>query len=126
MAESERYFPELITKVEGLMAEAGLGDAPVVMRMSGCNNGCSRPYVAEIGFSGRGPGTYNVYLGGGFHGERLAKPYLDNVDEATILAALKPLFEDYASEAREGEPFGDFVIRAGHVAAVRSGPEFNT
>ena len=125
MAESERYFPELMTKIEGLMAEAGVGDAPIVIRMSGCNNGCSRPYVAEIGFSGRGPGTYNMYLGGGFHGQRLNKPHLDNVDEATILETLKPMFVRYARERQEGERFGDFAVRMGYVPEVREGRAFN-
>ncbi len=125
MAESERYFPELITKVEGLMEEVGLGDRPIVIRMSGCNNGCSRPYVAEVGFSGRAPGKYNMYLGGGFHGERLNRPVLENVDEATILEHLRHLFQAYAQEGEDGEAFGDFAVRAGHVAPVHAGPQFN-
>ncbi len=125
MAESERYLPSLITKVEALLEETGLGDAGIVIRMSGCNNGCSRPYVAEIGFSGRAPGKYNMYLGGGYHGQRLAKPYLENIGEDTILETLRPMFEAYARERRDGEAFGDFVIRKGHVAAVRHGTDFN-
>jgi len=125
MAESERYLPSLITKVEGLLDECGLGDAGIVIRMSGCNNGCSRPYVAEIGFSGRAPGKYNMYLGGGYYGQRLAKPYLDNIGEETILETLKPMFEAYARERRHGEAFGDFVIRKGYVARVNHGTDFN-
>lgn len=125
MAESERYLPALITKVEALQEETGLGDAPIVIRMSGCNNGCSRPYVAEIGFSGRAPGKYNMYLGGGYYGQRLAKPYLDNIGEDEILNTLKPMFAAYAEERRDGEAFGDFVIRKGYVAAVRHGTDFN-
>jgi sulfite reductase (NADPH) hemoprotein beta-component len=125
MAESERYLPQLMTKVEALMDEVGLGDTPIVMRMSGCNNGCSRPYVAEVGFSGRGPERYNMYLGGGFHGERLNAPYLENVGEETILAHLRVLFGAYAEGREEGEPFGDYLVRAGHIRPVRSGPDFN-
>jgi len=125
MAESERYLPSLITKVEALLEETGLGDAGIVIRMSGCNNGCSRPYVAEIGFSGRAPGKYNMYLGGGYYGQRLAKPYLDNIGEETILETLKPMFAAYTRERRDGEAFGDFVIRKGYVAAVRHGTDFN-
>lgn len=125
MAESERYFPHLMTKVEALMHDTGVGDLPIVMRMSGCNNGCSRPYVAEVGFSGRGPGHYDMYLGGGFHGERLNAPYLENVGEGTILEHLRPLFEAYARERDEGEAFGDFLIRAGHIREVKTGQEFN-
>jgi sulfite reductase (NADPH) hemoprotein beta-component len=125
MAESERYLPTLITKIEGLLEETGLGDAGIVIRMSGCNNGCSRPYVAEIGFSGRAPGKYNMYLGGGYYGQRLAKPYLDNIGEETILETLKPMFAAYAAERQDAEPFGDFIIRKGYVAAVRHGTDFN-
>lgn len=125
MAESERYFPELLTKVEALMEKVGIGGEPIVMRMSGCNNGCSRPYVAEVGFSGRGPGHYNMYLGGGFHGERLNAPYLENVGEATILEHLERHFEGYAQGRLEGERFGDYLIRAGHIRAVGTGREFN-
>ncbi len=125
MAESERYFPHFMTKVEELLEETGLQDTPIVMRMTGCNNGCARPYVAEVGFSGRAPGKYNMYVGGGFHGERLAAPYLENVGEDTILEHLRPMLERYAEERAEGERFGDFAIRAGFVAAVLEGRRFN-
>lgn len=125
MAESERYFPDFMTRIEALLAEVGLEDTPIVMRMSGCNNGCSRPYVAEVGFSGRAPGKYNMYLGGGFHGERIATPYLENVGEETILDHLRTMFEEYAEERKNGEHFGDFVVRKGHVEAVNAGAEFN-
>jgi len=125
MAESERYFPSFMSRIENMLGELGLGDAGIVMRMTGCNNGCARPYVAEVGFSGRAPGHYNMYLGGGYHGERLAKPYLDNVDEATILDHLRPMLAAYAAERGDGEPFGDFVIRKGYVARVDHGLDFN-
>lgn len=125
MAESERYLPDLITRFERIMNDAGIGDSAIVIRMAGCPNGCSRPYLGEIGFSGRGPGTYNVYLGGGYHGQRLNKPYLDNVDESTILEHLTPMIHHYAKEREADEPFGDFVIRAGYVAEVKEGRQFN-
>jgi len=125
MAESERYLPDLVTRLEAVMREAGVGEDTIVVRMTGCPNGCARPYIAEIGFSGRGPGTYNVYLGGGFHGQRLNKPWLDNVDEATILAQLTPIIGRWAQERQAGEPFGDFCIRAGYVAEVTEGRFFN-
>jgi len=125
MAESERYMPTLITKLEAILAENGLSDVPIVTRMSGCNNGCSRPYVAEIGFSGRAPGKYNLYLGGGHHGQRLARMYLENVAEPEILEALSGMIRHFAAERTEGEHFGDFVIRAGYVTAVESGWDFN-
>jgi sulfite reductase (NADPH) hemoprotein beta-component len=125
MAESERYLPSLITKLEAIAASCGLAHDPIIIRMSGCPNGCSRPYVAEVGFTGRGPGTYNVYLGGGFHGQRLNKLFLENVGEARILEALTPIIHSYAAERLPDERFGDFVIRAGHVKEVQAGREFN-
>ncbi|MGE0622881.1 MAG: assimilatory sulfite reductase (NADPH) hemoprotein subunit [Pseudomonadales bacterium] len=117
MAESERYLPDLITRLEALTASAGIGEQPIVIRMTGCPNGCARPYLAEIAFTGRAPGKYNVYLGGGFHGQRLNRLYLENVGEQQILDALAPMFQRYAAEREPNEPFGDFVIRAGYVIA---------
>jgi sulfite reductase (NADPH) hemoprotein beta-component len=75
MAESERYLPTLITKLEDTLAEAGLRHSSIVMRMTGCPNGCARPWVAELACVGKAPGTYNLMLGGGYHGERLNKLY---------------------------------------------------
>lgn len=126
MAESERYLPTLIDRISAIMADCGVADQPVTIRMSGCPNGCSRPYIAEIAFTGRAPGKYNMYLGGGAHGQRLNKMYLENVGEEKILAALSAIFRHYARERLAGEPFGDFVIRAGYVAEVTSGKTFNT
>ena len=125
MAESERYLPSLITKLEAIVERHGLAEQPIVIRMTGCPNGCARPYLAEIGFTGRAPGKYNVYLGGGFHGQRLNKPYLDNVGEERILAELDKLLGHYARDRQPDEPFGDFVIRAGYVPEVTAGRHFN-
>jgi sulfite reductase (NADPH) hemoprotein beta-component len=125
MAESERYLPDLLTRIEKILANHGLQDEPITIRMSGCPNGCSRPYIAEIGFTGRAPGKYNLYLGGGFHGERLNKMYLENVAEAEILAALEKIIAHYAAERVTGEHFGDFTIRAGYVPEVKEGRHFN-
>src|SRR5690606_28671902 len=108
-----------------ILAGHGLQDEPITIRMSGCPNGCSRPYVAEIGLTGRAPGKYNLYLGGGFHGERLNRMYLENVGEPAILDALGEVIAHYARERASGERFGDFAIRAGYVRAVRQGREFN-
>ncbi|CCG42220.1 assimilatory sulfite reductase (NADPH) hemoprotein subunit [Magnetospirillum molischianum] len=121
MAESERYLPEFITRLDGILAEYGLGEVPIILRMTGCPNGCARPYVAEIGFSGRGPGTYNLYLGGGFHGQRLNRLFLENADEETIVATLTPIFRRFATERGAAEHFGDFLIRVGIVEPVTSG-----
>ena len=85
--------------------------------MSGCPNGCARPYVAEIAFTGRAPGKYNLYLGGGFHGERLNQLYRENIGEPAILEILADALGRYARERQPGERFGDFALRAGFVSA---------
>jgi sulfite reductase (NADPH) hemoprotein beta-component len=96
-----------------------------MMRMTGCPNGCARPYLAEIGFVGRGPGLYNLYLGAAFDGSRLSKLYAQDVDEAKILKLLTPLLQRYAKERTAGERFGDFVIRIGAVKATTAGNNFH-
>ncbi len=125
MAESERYMPSLLDKIEAIMAENGLADTPITIRMSGCPNGCARPYNAEIGFTGRAPGKYNLYLGGGFHGQRLNRMVRENVGEAVILEVLADALGRYARERQPGEHFGDFTIRAGIVREVTEGRFFN-
>ncbi|SFP45684.1 assimilatory sulfite reductase (NADPH) hemoprotein subunit [Salibacterium halotolerans] len=125
MAESERYLPSLLEKLEGTMDEAGLRDNEITIRMTGCPNGCARSTLGEIGFIGKGPGKYNLYLGGGFAGERLNKLYRENIGEEEILSILQPMLQEYARERLEGEPFGDYVIRAAYVDAVHDGREFH-
>lgn len=115
MAESERYLPGLLPKLEQLLDRHGLADAPILLRLSGCPNGCSRPYLGEIALVGRGPGRYDLRLGADFSGQRLNTVYRENVGEATILAALDPLFARYAAERLRGEGFGDFLMRSGLV-----------
>ena len=116
MAESERYLPTLASKLEALLRAHGLIDAPMLLRLSGCPNGCSRPYLGEIALIGRGPGRYDLRLGGDFQGQRLNQVYRPNADEAAILDALAPLFARYAAERAQGEYFGDFLLRAGVIA----------
>ncbi|MED4406196.1 assimilatory sulfite reductase (NADPH) hemoprotein subunit [Heyndrickxia coagulans] len=125
MAEAERYLPELLGKIEEILDEAGLREEEIVIRMSGCPNGCSRPALAEMAFIGKGPGKYNLYLGGSFTGDRLACLYKENIGEEEILASLRPILLQYAKERQEGEHFGDFVIRAGIVKAIRDGRDFH-
>jgi sulfite reductase (NADPH) hemoprotein beta-component len=125
LAESERFLPDLVTKLEGLAERAGLKDDDIVIRMTGCPNGCARPYLAEIGLVGRNPGLYNLYLGAAFDGSRLNKLYAEDVGESQILRLLEPIFTRYAKEREEGERFGDFVIRAGLVAATKGGNCFH-
>jgi sulfite reductase (NADPH) hemoprotein beta-component len=115
MAESERYLPTLLDKIEPLLGYHMLYDEPITIRMTGCPNGCARPYVAEIGLTGRAPGKYNLYVGGGFHGERLNELLLENVGEAEILRTLDDLFGRYTRGRTRGERFGDFVIRTRRV-----------
>jgi len=125
MAESERYLPALVGKIDAILDRYGLQDEPITIRMTGCPNGCARPYIAEIGLTGRAPGKYNLYLGGGFHGQRLNKMALENVGEQAILDCLDSALGRYARERAEGEHFGDFAIRAGLVPEVLEGRRFN-
>lgn len=111
MAEAERYLPDLITRIEGILEENGLSEEPMTIRMSGCPNGCSRPYVAEIALTGRAPGKYNLYLGGGFHGERLNSLFAENIGEERILEILSDQLSAFALNRTPGERFGDFLVR---------------
>lgn len=126
MAEAERYLPTFIHKLETIMEEAGLSSEEITIRLSGCPNGCARPYLGEIGLTGKAPGKYNLYLGGSFAGDRLNKMYRENVGEEEILNTLRPIIHHYARERKDGERFGDFVVRAGYVPAVYSGLHFHT
>ncbi len=125
LAEAERYLPGLITEIENLLEAAGLRDEDIVIRMTGCPNGCARPYLAEIGFVGRGPGLYNLYLGAAFDGSRLSKLYAQDVGHDKILRLLAPIIARYAKERTEGERFGDFTIRTGYVKATTAGNQFH-
>lgn len=111
LAESQRYLPTLIGRMEGLLAAHGLEEEQIIVRMTGCPNGCGRPYAAEIGFVGTAPGHYNLYLGGDHEGTRLNRLYKENLDEAAILADLDVLFWLYKKERMTGERFGDFAWR---------------
>jgi sulfite reductase (NADPH) hemoprotein beta-component len=111
MAESERYLPDLLPKLEKLLSQHELTDAPILLRLSGCPNGCSRPYLGEIALVGRGPGRYDLRLGADFSGQRLNRIYRENVDEVAILTALDRLFAYYAAERLHEEGFGDFLLR---------------
>lgn len=125
MAESERYLPELISKLESCLEENGLRQDSIVMRMTGCPNGCARPWLAEVGFVGKALGAYNMYLGGGYHGQRLNKLYRSSIGEEEILGIMKPLLKRYALERRDGERFGDFAIRIGMIKPTTEGKTFH-
>ena len=117
MAESERYLPQLLPKLEALLDRHGLRDEPIVLRLSGCPNGCSRPYLGEIALIGRAIGRYDLRLGADFAGQRLNRVLRENIDEADILRELDTLFARYASERTEDERFGDFLVRSGVLPA---------
>lgn len=125
MAESERYLPELITKLETCLEENGLRQDSIVMRMTGCPNGCARPWLAEVGFVGKAYGAYNMYLGGGYHGQRLNKLFRSSIGEEEILDIMKPLLKRYAQERQEEERFGDFTIRIGMIKPTTEGKTFH-
>jgi sulfite reductase (NADPH) hemoprotein beta-component len=111
LAEAERYLPSLITQIEALLNEVGLGDQEINIRMTGCPNGCARPYLAEIGLVGKAPGKYQVYLGGNQASTRLNRLYKDTVKDADLIAELRPLLVRYAQERHAGERFGDWIAR---------------
>jgi sulfite reductase (NADPH) hemoprotein beta-component len=125
LAESERYLPDLLTALDEQLAAHGLSADDIVIRMTGCPNGCARPYLAEIGLVGKGPGRYNLYLGAAFDGSRMNKLYAEDLDHAGIVAALEPVFAAYAGGRQKGERFGDFAIRARFVAASGNGRDFH-
>jgi sulfite reductase (NADPH) hemoprotein beta-component len=125
LAESERYLPELVELLEVEMEAAGLRDDEITLRITGCPNGCGRPYLAEIGFVGKSPGKYNVYLGAAFNGSRLNILYKANVVSTEIVALLSPIIRRYAAERNKGERFGDFVLRAGYVKQTGTPADFH-
>ncbi len=112
MAEAERYLPRVLEVLEERLAAHGLAEVPLHLRITGCPNGCARPYLAEIGLVGKGPGRYNLLLGGDARGQRLNRLYRENLDEAGVLSALEPLFAAFARDRLPEERFGDFVVRA--------------
>ncbi|MCQ6276883.1 assimilatory sulfite reductase (NADPH) hemoprotein subunit [Bacillus sp. V3B] len=125
MAEAERYLPTLLGKIEEIIDENGLRDKEITIRMTGCPNGCARHALGEIGFIGKGPGKYNMYLGAAFDGSRLSKMHRENVGEEEILNELGEILPRYAKEREEGEHFGDFVIRAGIIKETTDGTNFH-
>ena len=125
LAESERYLPDLMTALDERLAAHRLSADDIVIRMTGCPNGCARPYLAEIGLVGKGPGRYNLYLGAAYDGSRMNKLYAEDLEHGAIVAALDPIFAAYAAERQKSERFGDFTIRAGFVAATGNGRDFH-
>ena len=124
-AEGERYLPSLISKIHLIMEKYNLGTEPITIRMTGCPNGCGRPYLGEIGFVGRAPGKYNLYLGAAFNGDRLNTLYKEALNEDEILATLDPLIAKFAAEKTANEHFGDFLTRIGIVRQQNPKADFH-
>lgn len=111
LAEAERYLPDLIDRIEGLCDEVGIGGEEIIIRMTGCPNGCARPYLAEIGFVGKGPGRYQIWLGANLEGTRLNRIWKDMVKDPDIIDELRPILSRYAKERIGAERFGDWCHR---------------
>jgi sulfite reductase (NADPH) hemoprotein beta-component len=126
MAEAERYLPTFIEKIESILTKYQVEDWPINIRMTGCPNGCARPFLGEIGLVGKGPGKYNLYLGASHTGDRLNKLYRENIGEQQILETLTPIIEAFSKQRKKDETFGDFVIRQGIVKAVSNGLDFHS
>lgn len=118
LAESERHLPDLVTKIESLLADHDLSEQAITIRMTGCPNGCARPYLAEIGLIGKGPGLYNLHLGAAFNGDRLNRMFRESVQESEILKILDELFGGYVSQRNDEEHFGDYLLRSGVLDAA--------
>jgi sulfite reductase (NADPH) hemoprotein beta-component len=101
----------VLTRVEGLLAEVGLAGEEIVIRMTGCPNGCARPYMAEVAFVGKAPNRYQLYLGGNVSSTRLNWLYKESVKNEEIVSELRPLLTRYKADRQEGERFGDFCER---------------
>ena len=118
MAESERFLPGFVTQIEEIMANHDVSDEHIVLRVTGCPNGCGRAMLAEVGLVGKAPGRYNLHIGGNRIGSRIPRMYRENITEPEILAALDELIGRWAKEREDNEGFGDFVVRAGIVKPV--------
>ncbi|GLW37855.1 sulfite reductase subunit beta [Pectobacterium actinidiae] len=118
MAEAERFLPEFVTKVEDIMQQHGVGDEHIVLRVTGCPNGCGRAMLAEIGLVGKAMGRYNVHLGGNREGTRIPRMYRENINETEILAEIDRLIGLWAQDRQPNEGFGDFVIRTNIIKPV--------
>lgn len=119
MAEAERFLPDLVASVEGLLEKHGIGQDHIILRVVGCPNGCGRAMLAEAGLVGKGPGKYNLYLGGNRVGTRVPKLHLENRSPTVILEELDRLIGAWATGRQMDEGFGDFVIRTGVVPEVK-------
>ncbi|MFT6895761.1 MAG: sulfite reductase (NADPH) hemoprotein beta-component [Paraglaciecola sp.] len=118
MAEAERYLPDAVTELEGILDKHGLANESLIFRVTGCPNGCGRAMLAEVGLVGKGPGKYNLHIGGNRQGTRIPRMYRENIDEKEILRELDSLIAKWANGRKENEAFGDYMIRAEVVKPV--------
>ena len=118
MAEAERYLPDAVTQIEEILAKHGMSDESIIYRVTGCPNGCGRAMLAEVGLVGKGPGKYNLHLGGDRQGTRIPRMYRENIDKKEIMSELDSLIGRWSKERDAGEAFGDFLIRAEVVKPV--------
>ena len=118
MAEAERYLPDAVTQLEGLLEKHGVAERSIIFRVTGCPNGCGRAMLAEVGLVGKGPGKYNLHLGGNREGTRIPKMYKENISEQQIMDELDNLIGQWAKDGQPNESFGDFLIRTKVVAEV--------
>ncbi|WP_166422772.1 assimilatory sulfite reductase (NADPH) hemoprotein subunit [Paraglaciecola sp. 20A4] len=123
MAEAERYLPEAVTQLEGILSKHDIAQKSIIYRVTGCPNGCGRSMLAEIGLVGKGPGKYNLHLGGNRQGTRIPKMYKENIGEQQIMDELDVLIGQWAKQGQSDESFGDFVIRTGVIAEVVNSAE---
>jgi sulfite reductase (NADPH) hemoprotein beta-component len=124
LAESERILPDVITRLERLFDEVGVGNDEIVVRMTGCPNGCARPYMAEIGFVGRAPNKYVIYFGGNESSTRLNRVWKENVKNEDFEKELRPVLVRYVQERNRGERFGDWCDRVflAEIVAAQAAP----
>lgn len=113
LSEAERALPTVLDEIEEVLADLGIPDEAIAIRMTGCPNGCARPYVAELAFVGRTLDKYTVFLGGSFVGTRLAEQFLDLVPTRDLAPLMRPVFAYFRDQHRIGESFGDFCYRVG-------------
>jgi len=125
-AEAERYLPTLVERLEAVTDRCGISQEDIVIRMTGCPNSCGRPSMAEIGFIGKAPGTYNMYLGADFVGQRLNTLFAESVNEDQIIKILTPIFGRYSKEREKNEKFGDFMVRTKIVKPMQNGRDWWT
>ncbi len=111
LAEAQRYMPSLISKIEPLLEKHQLQNESIIMRMTGCPNGCARPYATEIGLVGTALGKYNLHIGGDNQGQRLNKLFKESLDESQILSELDSLFGSFKEKRNSKESFGDYALR---------------